>query len=44
MNGLLFKAFPSKLVCAFLIYPIRATCHAYFIFLDLITLITFGEG
>jgi hypothetical protein len=29
-------------VYVFFIYPMRATCHIYFIFLDLITLI-FGE-
>jgi hypothetical protein len=42
-SGLFPSAFPTHILYAFLFYPIHATCHAHFIFLDLIILIIFGE-
>jgi hypothetical protein len=42
-NGLFSSGFPTKILHAFLIFPIRATCSAHLILLDLVTL-TFGEA
>jgi hypothetical protein len=42
-SGLFLSGFPAKLLYAFLICPLRSTCPAHLIFLDLTTLITFGE-
>jgi len=42
-SGLFHSGFASKILYAFLISPIRATCSAYPIPLDLIILIIFGE-
>jgi hypothetical protein len=40
-SGLVPPDFPIKIVCAFLISPVRAACLTHFIFLDLFTLIVF---
>jgi hypothetical protein len=42
-SGLLPSGFPTKILYAF-IFPMRATCPAYSIILDLTTLIIFGES
>jgi hypothetical protein len=42
-SGLFFPGFPTAILYAFLISPIRATYSSLFILLDLITLIIFGE-
>jgi hypothetical protein len=41
--GLFSSGFLTKILCAFYISPIRTTCPALLIFLDLIPLITFGD-
>jgi hypothetical protein len=38
-----FSGFQIKMLYAFLVYPMRVTWPAYFIVLDLIILIEFGE-
>jgi len=43
-SGLLRTDIPTKIVSAFLIPSIQATCSTHLIFLDLITLIIFGEA
>jgi len=43
-SGLFPSGFPTKNLYAFLICLIRATCPAYPILLDFITLIIFGEA
>jgi hypothetical protein len=42
-SGLFPSGFPTKILHPFLFYPMRATCHAHLIFLDMISLIIFGE-
>jgi len=42
-SNLCSSVFPTKILYAFLISPMRATCTAYLILLDLITLIIIGE-
>ena len=37
------SGFPAKILYASLLSPIRTACPAHFIFLDLITRVTFGE-
>jgi hypothetical protein len=37
------STFSAKILYAFLFPPIRATCHAHLIFLDVIILIILGE-
>jgi hypothetical protein len=37
------SGFPTNILYAFLLSPIRAACHAQLILLDLITLIVLGE-
>jgi hypothetical protein len=43
-SGIFPSGFPTKILHAILIYPIRATSPTHLTFLDLITLIIFGEA
>jgi len=43
LSGLLPSGFLTKILYAFLIAPMYATCPTHLIFLDLITLMIFGE-
>jgi len=43
-SGLFPSCLPIKILCAFLICPMRTACSAYLVLLDLITLIIFGEA
>jgi hypothetical protein len=38
------SGFPNKILCAFLITPMRSTCSVHFISLDLMTLILFSKA
>jgi hypothetical protein len=42
-SGLFPSGFPTNILHTFLFSPIRATCHAHLILLDLIILILLGE-
>jgi hypothetical protein len=42
-SGLFPSGFPTNILHAFLVFPIRATCHAHVTPLELIILIMFGE-
>jgi len=42
-RGLLPSDFPTQILYAFLISPMRATCRTHVIFLDFVTIIIFGE-
>jgi hypothetical protein len=42
-SGLLPSSFPTYILHAFLLYPIRATCPGHLILLDLVTQIILGE-
>jgi hypothetical protein len=42
-SGLFHSGFPTNILHTFLVSPIRATCPAHLIVLDLIILITFGD-
>jgi hypothetical protein len=42
-SGLFRSSFPTNILYAFLVSPIRFTCPAYLIFLGLVILIMFGE-
>jgi hypothetical protein len=42
-NGFFPLGFPTKIMNAFVISPMHATCHAYVIVIDVIILIIFSE-